>query len=242
MAPTPATIGANNDAIDDDPAVPDEPIKSTAWCFWAPFAREVGHIPWKALHRQTCEAESELEQLKPRKAMANLNWISLLADMLAGTRVFWLAPGLFVAAQLAAFAWTGGEESFFGMVTGGVVESLSLDTGAIMRWHMFSASAMWALGAVQFLARRWRQGAWAPLHRGLGRLFLGLWFAVAGPSAFYLSLYSGTGPSNAQVAMTAFSVVSMETTVLAFYYFWKGWRVAVRRRLGAETWRLHKKA
>ena len=42
-----------------------------------------------------------------------------------------------------------------------------------MRWHMFSASAMWALGAVQFLARRWRQGAWAPLHRGLGRLFLG---------------------------------------------------------------------
>ena len=34
---------------------------------------------------------------------------------------------------------------------------------------------------------------------------------VAGPSAFYLSLYSGTGPSNAQVAMTAFSVVSMET-------------------------------
>ena len=35
----------------------------------------------------------------------------LLADMLAGTRVFWLAPGLFVAAQLAAFAWTGGEES-----------------------------------------------------------------------------------------------------------------------------------
>jgi len=154
--------------------------------------------------------------------------------------LLWLYPLFFISAQLLFFATTG--DGVFGNATGGVVESLRLvTTGRAMRWHMFSASAMWVLGAGQFLLKPFRRGRLAWIHRTMGLAFLLLWFLVAGPTAAYLSLFTGNGLRQAQIMMAIFSAVSLETTVWAYYCFWRAWRVARCRANGAASIKLHNK-
>lgn len=154
---------------------------------------------------------------------------------------FWLLPLLFVSLQLGCFAVRG--DSLFGTLTDGIVESLKLAvTGRAMTWHMCGASGMWALGAAQFLLKPLRHGRLACVHRFLGRAYLALWCSVVGPTAMYLSLYVGTGPIDAQLAMTAFSVVSLDTALFAYYFFWRGWCIARNRVNGAKSFDLHRKA
>ena len=60
------------------------------------------------------------------------NYAVLFAELLADTIEFWFIPTVFIVAQLAAFCASGGGDGFFGLVTGGVVESLTLDTGGLV--------------------------------------------------------------------------------------------------------------
>eukprot|EP00419_Tripos_fusus_P052857 CAMPEP_0172808940 /NCGR_PEP_ID=MMETSP1075-20121228/7968_1 /TAXON_ID=2916 /ORGANISM="Ceratium fusus, Strain PA161109" /LENGTH=327 /DNA_ID=CAMNT_0013648133 /DNA_START=51 /DNA_END=1031 /DNA_ORIENTATION=+ len=175
---------------------------------------------------------SELE-LARRKFFGN--WLDGLS-----TPLLWLYPLFFITAQILFFATTG--DGVFGNATGGVVESMRLvTTGRAMRWHMFSASAMWVLGAGQFLLKPFRRGRLAWVHRTTGLAFLLLWFLVAGPTAAYLSLFTGNGPRQAQTMMAIFSAVSLETTVWAYYCFWRAWQVARIRANGAASISLHNK-
>jgi len=154
---------------------------------------------------------------------------------------WWTVPLVFCSLQLASLVATG--DSLFGVLTGGVVESLRLAaTGRAMRWHMLGAIAMWAVGASQFMLKPLRHGSLAWVHRGLGKVFLGLWALVAGPTAFYLSLFCGTGRIRAHFFMTLFAIISMDTTVYAYYYFWRAWLVARRRANGSASLVLHGKA
>eukprot|EP00930_Biecheleria_cincta_P039566 TRINITY_DN27192_c0_g1_i1.p1 TRINITY_DN27192_c0_g1~~TRINITY_DN27192_c0_g1_i1.p1 ORF type:complete len:357 (-),score=32.01 TRINITY_DN27192_c0_g1_i1:27-1097(-) len=160
-----------------------------------------------------------------------------------GTLMFrgpWLMALIFVSLESIAWILTG--DGFFGNLTGGVVESLRLDTAVPMWRHMLSGSLMWALGAFQCLGKSFRHGQLAWLHRMSGRLLLLLWFFIVGPTAAYLSLFCGTGPSNAHVSMTIFALVSMDTTLFAYYYFWRGLLVAYRRERGADSLALHGQA
>jgi len=153
---------------------------------------------------------------------------------------FWKVVAAFVLLQLATLAVTG--DSFFGKLTGGVVESIGELQGLSIKWHMCTGSAMWALAFVQIFFSRFRKGEIAWIHRWCGRVMLFLWFLICGPTAAYLSLYCSPGPNNLQVIMSMFAVVSLDTTVFATYYFWRGWLVAVRRKRGLDSMALHGRA
>ena len=133
-------------------------------------------------------------------------------------------------------------ESFFGTLTGGVVESVRLSQGFFIRWHMFGGSAMWGLGGVQVALRRFRHGPLAWVHRLSGRAFLLLWGLLVGPTAFYLSLLVGVGEHRMQATMCGFAVAGMDTTVFAYYYFWRAYLVVRRRARGKESLALHGQA
>jgi len=154
--------------------------------------------------------------------------------------LYWLAVCFFVVLQLLCFAGLG--DSFFGVVTGGVVQSLSLSTGVAMTWHMCCGSVMWFLGFVQVFCGELRKGRLAWIHRASGRLLLVLWFIVVGPTAAYLSLYVGIGRARAQIIMTAFAITGVDTTLFASYYFWRGLLVARRQIRGKESFGLHGRA
>ncbi|CAE8728480.1 unnamed protein product, partial [Polarella glacialis] len=123
-----------------------------------------------------------------------------------------------------------------------VVQSLTEGQGEPMRWHMLSGSAMWGLGFVQVVMRRWRQGPLAWVHRFCGRAFLLLWFVVVGPTAAFLGLFCGTGRLRSHFAMSLASIVYLDTTLNASWYFWAGWSVGRKRLRGSDSLKLHGKA
>ncbi|CAE8599111.1 unnamed protein product [Polarella glacialis] len=149
----------------------------------------------------------------------------------------WLCIAGFVAIQLGTYALTG--DSFFGTITGGVVESLRLSTGVPMTWHMMTGSAMWTLGFVQIMLKNLRHGSLAWVHRLSGVMLLLLWFFVVGPTAAWLSLHVGVGNAGAQWAMMIFAVVGMDSTSWASYYMMRGLIVIRRRARGSASIDLH---
>lgn len=161
-------------------------------------------------------------------------------SFLFSAAIFWVGVAAFVLVQLGTLVITG--DSFFGMLTGGVVESVSGSQGLSMKWHMCAGSAMWSLAFVQIFLTRLRKGELAWVHRWCGRIMLILWFLICGPTAAHLSLYCSPGPYNLQVTMSMFSVVSLDTTVFASYYLWRGWLVALRRKRGVDSIILHGRA
>jgi len=151
--------------------------------------------------------------------------------------VAWLGIAGFVAIQLGTYALTG--DSFFGTITGGVVESLRLSTGVPMTWHMMTGSAMWTLGFVQVMLKNLRHGSWAWVHRLSGVILLLLWFLVVGPTAAWLSLHVGVGNAGAQWRMMVFAVVGMDSTSWASYYMMRGLIVIRRRTRSSASVDLH---
>jgi len=154
--------------------------------------------------------------------------------------VLWVWALCWVSVQLGSFALTG--DSFFGVLSGGVVQSLHLATGYRMTWHMLTGSLLWFLGFVQISGTSLRNGKLAWVHRWSGRLCLIVWFGIVGPTAFYLSLFVGTGKINAQFTMAAFAVTGMDTSVLASYYMWRALVVAFRQKRGRTSLGLHGRA
>lgn len=156
---------------------------------------------------------------------------------------YWIYVAAYVLAELGCWAFVG--ESFFGLLNGGAVESMRLaklqSQGLSMQLHVLGGSGLWFLGATQVLAKRWRSEAagLAWLHRTLGRLFLLLWLFVAGPTAAHLSLFVGVGHNRMHGLMTAFTVTGLDTTLLAYYYFWRAWQIARHRARKSESLKLH---
>jgi len=180
------------------------------------------------------------ESTNPGRSPEYFGWGANMTKDLAHPAL-WLPALLFAFAQFVCVAITG--DGLFGNLTGGVVESLRLvRTGGPMRWHLFGGGIMWALGVMQFVLKAFRHGRWAWIHRSIGKLFLCVWAFVVGPSAAYLSLFCGVGPANAQLTMMGFSVVSLDTTMFANYFFWRAWLVARRRSAGSSSLALHGKA
>jgi len=105
---------------------------------------------------------------------------------------------------------------------------------------MVTGAIFWGLCFVQTFLQVLRKGELAWIHRRCGQGVLILWFVSVGPTAAYLSLYCSPGPS--QVAMAGFSIISLETTLYASYFLWRGWLVALRKKRGADSLALHGKA
>jgi len=152
----------------------------------------------------------------------------------------WALAIVFVSATFICVILAG--DTFFGLLTGGVVESLRLGTAVPMSRHMIGGSLMWGLGAFQFLGKGFRRGYLAWLHRLSGRVFLFLWCVVVGPTAAYLSTLTGVGPANAQIHGAIFCMVSLETTIMAYYFFLRAFLIARRRERGEASLVLHGQA
>jgi len=145
-----------------------------------------------------------------------------------------------MCAEFGTWATTG--ESFFGTLTGGVVESIREVQGLSIRWHMATGAIFWGLCFIQIFLKWLRKGELAWIHRRCGQAALIFWFLVVGPTAAYLSLYCSPGPHGKQLAMAGFSFISLDTTLYASYFLWRGWLVALRRKRGADSLTLHGKA
>mmetsp|Transcript_57853 Transcript_57853/g.102791 ORF Transcript_57853/g.102791 Transcript_57853/m.102791 type:complete len:364 (-) Transcript_57853:21-1112(-) len=189
--------------------------------------------PEKGSHRQLDSTDGSHDQESVSdKDCAYYAWASVLLSRWLKDPGSWLCAMSFVTLELSCTVFTG--DGLFGNLTGGVVESLRLDTGVPMLRHMLGGSLLWALGAFQCLGKRFRHGSLAWLHRTSGRIFLLLWLFVVGPTAAYLSLFCGIGPARAHVSMTFFAIISLDTTLFAYYYFWRAW-LLIRRRKGQEA-------
>ena len=103
-----------------------------------------------------------------------------------GLPLLWAPALIFVSIQAASVSLMG--ESLFGLITGGVTESLKLATGREMLLHVVGGSLFWLLAAVQVLGKPLRHGRFAWVHRLCGRIVLFIWLAFVGPTAAYLSL------------------------------------------------------
>mmetsp|Transcript_96358 Transcript_96358/g.223431 ORF Transcript_96358/g.223431 Transcript_96358/m.223431 type:complete len:270 (-) Transcript_96358:64-873(-) len=111
-----------------------------------------------------------------------------------------------------------------------------------MTWHMCCGSAMWALGFVQIFFKRLRQKPLAWVHRNSGRLCLVLWCSVVGPTAAFLSLNIGAGPAQAHFFMSLFALMGLDTTLCAYYYFWRAFVIVRLKDLGDARLDLHSRA
>uniref|UniRef100_A0A7S1WRA7 Uncharacterized protein n=1 Tax=Alexandrium catenella TaxID=2925 RepID=A0A7S1WRA7_ALECA len=161
-------------------------------------------------------------------------------DFVLTNKALWLYTFGFIAVQLSFVAMTG--DGFFGNLTGGVVESLRLTTGTSMTWHVFSGSALWSLAFVQIFLRQLRRGPLAWVHRASGRLYLLLWCFIVGPTSAYLSLVVGLGRAHAHFFMAMFALTGIDTTVFAYYYFWRALVVVRYRTNGEDSRDLHGRA
>lgn len=161
-------------------------------------------------------------------------------EVLTSFAALWLYAFLFVGVELWCLCFVG--ESFFGILTGGTLMSLREPQGFKTLCHVLGGSAMWVLGFVQIIFRRWRKGPLAWIHRFGGKLFLFLWFGIVAPTATYLALNISVGRTKAQIMMTLAAMVTLDTTLFASYYFWRAWVVARRRLRGAESLALHGRA
>ena len=151
-----------------------------------------------------------------------------------------MAGLVFVLAQILSLAHRG--DCFFGLLTGGAVESLTHRAHApAIRWHVFAAIPMWALGFGQITLRVLRHRPWAWVHRWAGRATLALWLFIVAPTAAYLALFCKAGPAGAagHVAGVAFAVVSLDTAAFGCWYFLAGLAIGRTRRRGAASLALH---
>mmetsp|Transcript_89228 Transcript_89228/g.186481 ORF Transcript_89228/g.186481 Transcript_89228/m.186481 type:complete len:384 (-) Transcript_89228:13-1164(-) len=187
------------------------------------------------------ERDEEEETLQEEKQVTVAAEIPMIGTFVPASIVSfwpaWLIAAMFIAIQLTCYFSTG--DSFFGYLTGGVVESLRLSTGVPMTWHMMSGCIFWTLGGIQVLAKPLRHGRFVPIHRLLGVTTTFLWFFVCGPTAFWLSLHVGLGKAQSQFFMTMFAIAGMDTTIWAYYYMIRGWICIRKRRRGPDSVYLH---
>merc|ERR1712032_1156080 len=103
--------------------------------------------------------------------------------LLDNSRVVWCLALGWMCAEFGTLASTG--ESFFGVLTGGVVESVRQVHGLSMRWHMVTGAIFWGLCFIQTFLPRLRKGELAWIHRRCGQAAVILWFVMVGPTAAY---------------------------------------------------------
>jgi len=154
---------------------------------------------------------------------------------------FWAFTAVWVSAALGTWIISG--DTLLGRLTGGVVESVPLakdhHMGLSIQGHIIGGSLLWFLGFVQVMGKWMRRDPrYAGWHRLSGRVFLLLFAFVVGPSAFHLSLFVGVGKEGMHLVMTFFSVLGMDTTVLAYYFFWRALQLA-RTRPSGDALQLH---
>jgi len=204
--------------------------------FEAAKAVIIGKLVWREYEPVAVE---DLDAQAPMEKDVQEGW---LEEAIGWARKpwFWVWVFAFLAVQSTAVLLTG--DSFFGLLTGGVVESMRLDTAVPMWRHMLGGTALWSLGFFQCTGKRFRRDEKAWIHRMSGRLYLFIWSFICGPTAAYLSLFCGTGPHNAQISMTVFAMVSLDTTLLAYYYMWRAFVVVKRRARGKDSVALHGQA
>lgn len=148
----------------------------------------------------------------------SMSWARSL-HIFSKVKVYWILIGVWMLFELLSYVLAG--DSFFGILTGGVVETLKKSQGRMMTWHMFAGAVMWGLCCFQVLGKKFRHGPLAILHRMSGRIMLLLWFFIVGPSAAYLSLIVGIGKQNLHFFMTLFALAGMDAVVIASYYFFR---------------------
>lgn len=143
---------------------------------------------------------------------------------------WWVIPWAYAAAEVLCLLSL--QTSLFGMLTGFIYGNVQ--RSHVMSVHIWAAVLMWMLGGVQMSAR-WMRVSYPSAHRALGYAFLVLWACVVGPSAMFLSLcirgesYLGT----------LASVTLLDVTCMAYYIFWRAWRVARLREQGSRSMQLH---
>jgi hypothetical protein len=183
----------------------------------------------------------EDEDIRPSRSSHGGAFVGVEVEL---TRLGLWAGGAFICVQVASLALSS--ETFFGHLTGGEVQSLRVPVANgdawrafVLRVHIGSSIVMWTLAALQIEGVTPRHGSRAWLHRAAGKCCAALWFLAAGPTAFWLSLRSGTGAASAQLASAAFSLVSMEFVFFTTYFFARALVVIRARRRGARSVALH---
>jgi hypothetical protein len=149
--------------------------------------------------------------------------------------VFTIPLGSVLVESVCMARWG---RSLIGLLSGNEYGNISRATahGALMELHIWAASAMWILGAVQVCVKRLRRPPHAWVHRFCGQVFVGLWLFIVGPTSYYLSAVI-KAPSS--VVGTLSSVLLMDYATLSYFFFLRALTVARRRKSGPRSLALH---
>lgn len=145
--------------------------------------------------------------------------------------IVWSMPLLYFVVQIVCMALSG--ESLVGYLSQ-ELDMLQRPSGTPFLIHLCSSAAMWILA----LAPRNRRNLWS---QGAGLFLLLTWTLIAAPASVVLALAEGVGSARyGHVPSLITSMVLMDSTVFASYFFYRAWRIA--RVSHADKVQLHETA
>jgi len=145
----------------------------------------------------------------------------------------WPLACIFAFTEVNSLCYFG--NTFFGIATTDSFQNTKLFAN-VVKVHVLCSAVMWAIGAVQVLAKTLRVGPRARQHRLFGYVFLLVYWIVVWPTSFWLGLNQRIEHGGPIV-----TAILLEIVVSSGYFFWRAFRVVRLRRRGTISLVLHGK-